>query len=187
MPEEHEQLNTEQGDTTKGSASAETKKAEIMIPKDRFDEVNRKYQELVKAQQESEAEAKRTLEAQLAEQNKFQELAEQRRIEVEKLKAQASKLPAYEDAMQKVLDAQLQELPEDLRDLIPEELSVEQQLGWLAKNKAKLLKPAAPDKMGAGQKGGAGSTSIDLSPEEISTAKQYGLTAEEYEQFKDKE
>ncbi len=78
-------------------------------------------------------------------------------------------------------------IPEDLISLIPEELSIEKRLNWLAKNKAKLLKPIAPD-IGAGQRGsGTGKKTRVLTPEERQVAKTFGYSEEEYIEHLDAE
>jgi ribonucleoside-triphosphate reductase len=156
---------------------------EHMIPKSRFDEINTERQKLAEKIAQIEADQKAETEKRLAEQSKFQELAENRGKELVEAQAKASKVESYEKTLQDVLTAQVESLPEDKRGLIPDELTTQQKLSWLAKNSAILKAPAAFD-IGAGRTGGNGSSTVVLSPEEMETAKKFKISPEEYSKYR---
>ena len=121
--------------------------------------------------------------ATMVEQGKWKELAEQRQKDLDAALSKAAQVESYEKTLQDTLKTQLEELPADLRGLVPAELTTPQQLTWLSKNKATLMKPVAKD-IGAGRKGGNGQgKQIELTAEEQQLAKMYGYTPEEYSHF----
>lgn len=159
------------------------KPEEHMVPKSRLDEVLKAKKEMEdrllaieKAQKESE-------EKRMIEQQKYQELAETRQKEIEALRPKAAIAEESEKTLTSVLTVQISEIPESLRQLVPDQLTTIQKLEWIAKNKAVLLKPKGPD-LGGGRQGGSAPSTADLAPEEIETAKRYGMTPEEYAKYK---
>lgn len=150
-----------------------------------------RFKELVTAKNTAEAEAARLKAEQekaktdaLAEQGKWQELAQTRERELAELKGKAGQVDVYEKTLHDTLKAQLAELPEAMRGLVPEQLSTPDKLAWLAKNKPLLLKPA-PFDIGAGPRGGGGrpEQKVDLTPEQVAVAKSFGYTPEEYAHY----
>ena len=164
------------------SASSATKD-EHMIPKSRFDEVSKAYKDLQAKLEQVEKERQEQLEAQLKEQGRYKELAEQRAQEIAELKPKAETIDTYEATLISVLNTQLAEIPENMRGLVPDELNTQQKLNWLSKNKALLLKPRPLD-IGAGKQGGSAPETLDLTPEELETAKRFGMSPEEYAKYK---
>jgi hypothetical protein len=81
--------------------------------------------------------------------------------------------------LENVLETQTNEIPEELRGLIPDELSVKQKLDWISRNKTLLLKPVAPD-IGAGIRGAGTGSAVKLSPEQIEMARKTGVSVEDY-------
>lgn len=165
------------------SATSDDKKAENFIPKSRLDEViaqrdaaQRKADALEKAQQE--AERKR-----LEESAEYKKLYETTQTELSSLKPKAEAVEAYEKTLQGILAAQIEELPEDFRDVVPDGLSTQQQLEWLAKNKHKFMK-AEPFDIGAGKKGTKPEKKSELSDDEKRMAKHLGMSEEDYAKFK---
>jgi ribonucleoside-triphosphate reductase len=153
---------------------------EHMIPKSRFDEVNDEKKKLADRLAQIEAEQKIETEKRLIEQQEYQKLAETRGKELADLQPKAAKVDAMEKTLVDVLTAQVAELPEDKRGLIPDELSTQQKLNWLAKNAAILKAPAAID-VGAGKHGAESGVDIkSLTPEELAIAKRAGISAEDY-------
>lgn len=164
--------------------SEETKNKEFApVPYTRFEEVNREKNELAKKLKEREDADKADTEKRLAEQNEFKTIADNRAKELAELKPKAAQVEAYEKTLQEVLDAQVKDIPEDKRGLIPDELTTQQKLNWLAKNAAILKAPGSFD-IGAGKRGAEGKTAVTLSPEEIETAKKFGMSAEDYAKHK---
>jgi len=156
---------------------------EHMIPKSRFDEVNNKARDLEDKLRKFEEERQKEIEARLVEQQQYKELAEKRGKELAEIQAKAQKVDAYEQTLTDVYKASLAELPEDMRDLVPDELTTQQKLNWLSKNKARLLKPNSPN-LGAGVRGGGGSDDVKLTPEEMEVAQKFGMKPEEYAKYK---
>ena len=160
-----------------------SEKTEHMIPKSRLDEEIEKRKAAEGRLAAMEAETKAETEKRLVEQSQFKELAEKRGVDLVKAQAEAAKVTAYEKTLTEVLAAQIESLPEDKRALVPDELTTQQRLAWIAKNAAILKAPAAFD-IGAGRHGGGEDSKVTLTPEEHAVAKSFGLTDEEY--FKNK-
>jgi ribonucleoside-triphosphate reductase len=176
---------TNQGDSTQNpSDDSKNTDNEHMIPKSRFDKINDKAKDLEDKLKKIEEERQKDIEARLVEQQQYKELAEKRGKELAEIQAKAQKVDAYEQTLTAVYEASLQELPEDMRDLVPDELNTQQKLNWLSKNKSRLLKPISPD-LGAGKRGGGGSSDVKLTPEEAEIAKRFGYTPEEYAKYKE--
>src|SRR5690606_6377506 len=111
-------------------------KKEIMIPKERFDEVNVKYKE-VAGQLTELQKAKQDMEAQLEEIKKAEEAKKASVAEVTtKLEEQVK---SYQSVIESMVEAKIQTIPEDMQDLIPEGLTTEQRLSWLNKADEKGL------------------------------------------------
>jgi len=183
---EKEEEKDQEKDQKSGS-SAETEKTgkdrEGYIPRDRFDEVNQQAKDLQEKLDQIERDQKKATEERLAKQDKWKELAENRGKELDEAKVKADRLDSYEETLQGVLDAQVDQVPEELRTLIPDELTTQQKLDWLAQNQAILTKKQ-PFDIGAGKRGGDKEKQIELSNEERAQAKKMGLSPEEYAQAK---
>ena len=177
-------VNNEE-DQTQDASSATKDVNEFDIPKRRLDEAleaNRKLKDEIDALKK---EQQSQLEAQLKEQGRYKELAEQRATELAELRPKAETVDTYEATLISVLAAQIAEIPEAMRDLIPDELTTQQKLNWLSKNRSLLVKPA-PHDIGAGKVGGGAPQGVDLTPDEVEMAKSFGLSPEEYAKYKDK-
>ncbi len=135
----------------------DTDKKEHMIPKSRLDEVIQERNEMQSRIEALEKASKEAEEQRLKDQEQWKELAEKRQQELESLKPKAAIAEEQEKTLQNYLEAQIQDIPETLHSLIPEQLTTMQKLQWLAKNKAKLIKPSGPD-IGAGVRGASGQT-----------------------------
>jgi len=115
-----------------------------MIPKARFDEVNlamkaaRAELDELKRQQ-SEADERR-----LAEQQKFQELYEKAKAELDTLRPFKQTAESAQAALAATVEAEIAQLPEDARDLVPSYEDPKRTLEWLTKNKPRLLRPPVP-------------------------------------------
>jgi ribonucleoside-triphosphate reductase len=165
------------------SNAAERDKTEHMIPKSRFDEVNREKNELKNRLTAIEKANKEAEEKRLIENQEFQKLAEKLKVELEGLKPKAAIAEESEKTLMGVLEAQIAEIPEQMRGLIPEEMTTIQKLNWLSKNKTLLLKPKAFD-IGAGKNGGGAPETVDLSQEEVQMANKFGMKPDEYAKYK---
>jgi len=164
--------------------ASSAKQDDHMIPKSRLDEVLKSNRDLQAKLEALEIERQEQLEAQLKEQGRYKELAESRAQEIATLKPKADTVDGYEETLVKVLEAQMADVPENMRGLLPDVLTTQQKLDWLSRNKPLLLKQRAPD-IGAGKIGGEDqSVSAELTPEEIEFAKSFGYSAEEYAKYK---
>jgi hypothetical protein len=125
---------------------AEQQPKENMIPKSRFDEVNSKYKELlekVKAFEEAESQRQKESEEKelqlKKEQGKFEELYNATQKELETYKQYEARAKQLEGLIQGMVEAKMKAIPEDMADLVPPNLTVEQTLDWLNKAEAKGL------------------------------------------------
>lgn len=129
-------------------------------------------------QASKEAEVKRLKEAE-----DYKRLYETAEKELAEVKPRAAIAEESEKTLRSVLEAQVAELPENMRGLIPDELTTQQKLQWLSKNKALLLKPKPVD-IGAGKQGGSAPTGAELSADELELARQFGMKPEDYAKYK---
>lgn len=115
----------------------------------------------------------------LEESAEYKKLYEATQAELSSLKPKAEAVDTYEKTLTSILTAQVAELPEDFRDVVPEGLSTQQKLDWLAKNKAKFMKPE-PFDIGAGQRGTKQNQTVKLTDEERNAAKRLGMSEEDF-------
>jgi len=163
-----------------GESTAESKNTEIMIPKERFDEVNARMKSFERELLAKEKALKDLQTSRMVEKEEYKELYEKATSEISELKPKAEQIESWRQVMEVLLEAQINEIPEEMRGLIPEEMSVAQKLNWIAKNKALLIKRTAPD-IGAGQRGMSSSGSkVVLSEEQRQIARRFGYTDDEY-------
>lgn len=121
---------------------AEGQKA-IMIPKSRFDEINAKYKEAheqLQALLDEKAEAERVAKEQ---QGQYEELYTTKNKEYEVLKANYDTIEArkaeLEGVVNSLVETKLKNVPDEFKDLVPDNLSAEQKLDWLNKAEEKGL------------------------------------------------
>lgn len=157
-------------ETQKGLLSA------LQREREAHESESKKAAALEKAQQE--AERKRLEEVQ-----DYKKLYESTLASVTELKPKAEQVETYEKTLQVILAREIEELPEEFRDIVPDGLSTQQKLDWLSKNKAKLNKPT-PFDIGAGKTGIKQAKTTELTPEEKQVARQFGMTEEEYAKAK---
>jgi hypothetical protein len=126
-----------------GSQNQNQQQNENFIPKSRFDEVNNKYKELqdqldafTKKQQQEELDAKKK-------KGEFENLYNEASQELENTKSQfeqtSQRVEQLEGIIQTLVDAELEAVPEDMRDLVPENFTAEQKLSWITNAKKKGL------------------------------------------------
>lgn len=114
------------------------------IIKDRLDRQRAQF-EAQKAQAERQAQ-----EAALVEQQKWQELAEQRRAELERLTPVQERVTALESLIGAQITARSAQLPPALRELEPVDASIETRLAWLEKAQAAAAQFAGTGAPGSG-------------------------------------
>lgn len=152
---------------------------EHMIPKSRLDDEINKRKELEKRLSVIEAANTEAEEKRLKDNEQYKELADKYQLENEKLKPLADVAEAQEKTLQDYLAAQIEELPEDARSMVPEDYSTLQKLRWLSDNKVKLMKPVGPD-IGAGERGGSQEKTVALTQEQKAIAKKTGVSEADY-------
>lgn len=117
------------------SEQQQTSTSEHMIPKARFDEINRELVEARKWRQQREqadevAKKKQQKDAdeQAQQKGEFEKLAVERQTRLDALEQQqastSERLQALTDAMEKQIRSRLKALPDELRDLVPDEADV---------------------------------------------------------------
>lgn len=148
----------EASDATKNTGKDGGKAGEShMIPKSRFDEVNSKYKELQKQIDALNAERTQREQEQIErerkakeEQGKFEELYKQTSKDMDVIKSQhkeaKERVEQLEAVINGLLEARLEGVPEEFRDLVPGNLTPEQKLEWLTAAERKGLFGAASQK-----------------------------------------
>ena len=119
------------------------------------------------------------LEKQLKEQGKYKELAEERAKALAEMQPKADQLEAAQATLKQVLAAQIEQIPEDKRSLVPDKLSTEDQLEWISQNRA-LLSKKTPFNIGAGQQGGTDNGGDSLTAEELAMCKKMNVSPADY-------
>lgn len=112
-------------------------RAEHMIPKSRFDEVNTELQKMRDWRAKQEKDAQREKDAAAAQRGEFEKLATDRATRIAELESQHSTASAELDALRAEIDAELKPrikaLPEALRDLVPADGTPAQRLAAVRK------------------------------------------------------
>lgn len=141
------------------------------IPKSRFDEVNTKFKEV---QSQLEAIQKEKEQAELEDKKKrgeFENLYQETSQELEKYKSDyestSQRVEQLEGLIQTMVEVELESVPEELHDLIPDNMTPEQKLAWLSNAKKKGLfgKPnaKADEPLGGSTNQGNGQQPLDVS------------------------
>jgi ribonucleoside-triphosphate reductase len=156
-PETPEGKTPEASAETKNTGKEGSKPEEHMIPKTRFDEVNSKYKDLQKQldaltadkTQKKQEQTERERKAK-EEQGKFEELYKQTSKDMDGIKAQhkeaKTRVEQLEAVINGLLEARLENVPEEFRDLVPGNLAPEQKLEWLGAAEKKGLFGVASQK-----------------------------------------
>ena len=159
MADQNEQQNPPDGAQNTGQHESGS------IPYARFKEVNdeRKALEARLAKLEkAQTEADQT---RLAEEKRYQELADSYKAELDRVKPVAGQIDDWKAALHETAKAQIDLLPEDARELVPEYDDPRLTLAWLNKNAAKLMRPAAPA-MDAGTRGDSAAKNVKLTADQ---------------------
>ena len=141
--------------TPDASAAATTEAGQTVVSKDpvpfeRWDQTNKrmkeaeaKLAELAKAEDSRKAQAKLDEEARLAEGQKYQELAEKRKAEIDELSPLKDKAIRYAAALTSLLETERKGLAKHILELL-DKMDPADQLEYIAKNKsAKYIKNRA--------------------------------------------
>lgn len=142
--------------TPESNPPAEAQTTEHMIPKSRFDDVNTRYKELQARLDDMEKATREAEEQRLIQQNKYQELYEMTKSELDKKQAMEDEVARYRASFENDLRAKLERVPEDKRHLVPEFDDPIKLSDWLTKAGDFLYeqpKPSAPKLDGGSGKG----------------------------------
>jgi len=155
---------------------------EHMIPKSRLDQEIKKRKDAEKKASDSERTRQESERKRLESEKNFQLLYEQSKSRVVELEGQVESVDEIETALDETLQAQLAELTADARELVPDELTTAQKLRWLARNRARLMKPKAPEGIGAGKRSSVKTAqkAVALTDAEKEIARRFGMSEEEY-------
>lgn len=131
-------------------------------------------QQRVKAR-EAEAQRQAAEEKRLADEKKFEELAAQRKQQLDEVQPKLDRLEALEAHLQSSVEARVKALPAQYRGLVPKDYDPLKTLEWLDANAGILMQQRAPDlDSGAGNRGN-GSGAAKLTAEEEAMARRMGL------------
>lgn len=114
-----------------------------MIPKSRFDEINNEKKELQTQLQQLLEEQKQRQEQEQLQKGEFESLYTETKSKFEQTQQEFSSVKTRTEQLEGVINAlyetKIAEVPEDFRDLIPENLSIEKKLEWVNNAQAKGL------------------------------------------------
>lgn len=140
-----ETQNTDTQQQTNDTATQQSNKKsdEIMIPKFRFDEVNTKYKDIQQQLDEIMQEKAAREKAEAEKRGEFERLYNEANEEAKSVKTKAEtfeqRVQQLEGVIGQLLESKLTNVPEEFRDLIPENFSVEQKLEWITSAESKGL------------------------------------------------
>ena len=176
---EEQQITNEQG---QAPAVAENTDNAHMIPKSRFDEVNSRYKEMADKLAQIEAERKQAEEERLAKQNEWQQLAEKRQAEIDRLSGYEERVTEMVKQAEEQNAKLIESVPEDKRRLIPSDYDPLKLQMWLSNNRDLLTATYTPPSTngGAGTYQRPTAAAKPLSPKEIEVARKMGVDPEIY-------
>ena len=131
-----------------------------------------------------EEEARQREQQRLAEQGQWKELAESRAKELSDLQPYRDRAEALETMLRDSNRHRIEQIPEDMRALVPTDYAPEKLASWLDANISRLTKPIAP-RLDGGASGGSGST-VTLTDEEKQVARATGMSLEDYAKYKER-
>ena len=129
-----------------------------------------------------EEEARQREQQRLAEQGQWKELAESRAKELSDLQPYRDRAEALETMLRDSNKHRIEQIPEDMRALVPTDYAPEKLASWLDANISRLTKPIAP-RLDGGATGGSGNT-VTLTDEEKQVARATGMSLEDYAKYK---
>lgn len=129
---------------------------------------------------EAEKAAKAAEDTRLAEQQKWQELAEKRAKELEGLQPVRDRLTALETAFSTALQKRLEAIPEQYKPLVPDFSDPVKTWDWLDKNQSLFATRLAPPLDGGVQGDGKPKSTRKLTDAEMALAKNAGMKPEDY-------
>lgn len=131
-----------------------------------------------------EEEARQREQQRLAEQGQWRELAESRAKELSDLQPYRERAESLESMLRDSNKRRIEQIPEDMRALVPTDYAPEKLASWLDANISRLTKPIAP-RLDGGATGGSGNT-MTLTDEEKQVARATGMSLEDYAKYKER-
>lgn len=123
-----------------GGENAPKPQTGTMIPKARFDEVNNRYKDVQKQLDELLAAKRAAEEEEQRKRGEFEQLYTTASEQANAYKTQAEQIEARAKALEGVitglLETKLQAIPENMRELVPDNLTAEAKLAWIDKAQA---------------------------------------------------
>jgi len=153
----------------------------------RFKDLNRRMKDAEETATRLQKEKDDAEAASLEKQGEFKALYEAERQKRLTAEGKVAHVETLEKVLQDALDAELKALPEATRKLVPVELSVQQQLSYISRNRALLTKEFPPKDLGSGKRGSGKQESVDLTTDEVAIAKRFGMKPEEYAKYRDED
>lgn len=134
---------------------------------------------------EAEAQRQAAEEARLANERKFEELAETRKRQLDEAKPKLERLEALEAHLQKSVQARIEALPQRYRSMVPKFDDPLKTLDWLDANASLLVQQRAPDLDSgkSGERGGASADASKLTADQREMAQRLGISPEEYARY----
>ncbi len=161
---------------------SEAQNTEHMIPKSRFNEVNDRLKAAEEKLKTDASERQAEKDAQLADDNEYEQLYKAAQEKLEPLKLEAEQAARFREALKAGNEARLARIPEDLQKRIPPFEDPILMGQWLDANADLYVDPAKPraPKLDGGAGGMSSSDVTKLTAKEVEMAKNFGLTVEEY-------
>jgi hypothetical protein len=148
------------------------------VPYTRFKEQNEELKALKAELDALKAEEAGRRTKELAEQEKWRELAVELQSKLDAITPEAKRAADLEASLKATVIARVSRLPETVQTLVPEFDDPRSTLGWLDKNEPLLVRPTAPG-LDAGPQGDARPT-VTLTAGQKAAAKLAGISEEQY-------
>lgn len=157
---------------------------EHMIPKSRFDEINTNYKTVKEQLDKILADQVKADEEGKKKQGKFEELYNTAKTDLDGFKSKAEqnegRVKELESLFGTMLEAKLESIPEEMRELIPENLTPEAKLAWIEKAQAKGLFGTANAKKPDEPVGGSTNPPANAGTVDVSTLSPFQLLQSGY-------
>jgi ribonucleoside-triphosphate reductase len=144
----------------------ESKVQEIMIPKTRFDEINKKYKDLADKVAEFEKVKQETEKKKAEELGEFEKLYKETSKEIDGYKSKSTQAEErakhLETVVNELIENKLKDVPDEFKELIPDGMSAEEKLAWINKAESKGLFKKATGTVEIGKPMNFGAPNIDV-------------------------
>lgn len=181
-PIDDKKSDEQESNQKEDGSPSEAQKTDDWIPKSVFNKTNNQLKDALKLIEEGNKAREEEKNAQLAADNKYEELYKASEAKLEPLQLEAEQATRFREALKAGNEARLARIPEDLQQLIPQFDDPIKMTLWLDTNPnlyAETVKPRAPNLDGGA--GGVSSTDLPkVTAKEAELAKNFGMTVEQY-------